>query len=159
MLEKELDIATPLSLLGVLLLQEDVQGLRWKACEISSQRVPEKTPRLNCKSSLSGEHQLAQQLNEPSSGGWDSVEEVDDSSGNLELLLPTWLVLSLLLGHNSNLQPLLEVLKQLLAQLLAEHIAEQLGEVGKPLDETEIQISVVGILIHVTLEGAGHPGG
>ena len=71
------------------------------------------------------------------------MEEVHNGRCNLQLLLSAWLVLSLLLGHNRDLQPLLEVLEQLLAQLLAEHIAEQLGEVGKPLDETEIQISVV----------------
>ena len=107
------------------------------------QWVSEKTSWLNCQSSLSGEHKLAKQLNEPSCGSWDPMEEVHNGRCNLQLLLSAWLVLSLLLGHNRDLQPLLEVLKQLLTQLLAEHIAEQLGEVGKPLDETEIQISVV----------------
>ena len=71
------------------------------------------------------------------------MEEIHNGRCNLQLLLSAWLVLSLLLGYDRDLQPLLEMLKQLLTQLLAEHIAEQLGEVGKPLDETEIQISIV----------------
>ena len=71
------------------------------------------------------------------------MEEVDYGGGHLELLLAAGLVLGLLLRHNRHIQPLLEVLQQLLAQLLAEDVAEELGQVGKPLDQVEVEVAVV----------------